>query len=244
MVRISNKSEAVVPETRKYGLNHNLPAAQFGRFWGTIEPPVRIAESQIFHDFSIGAFSYISGGFFYHTHIGRYCSFSNGLHIGQGNHPTDWLSTHPFQYQPLKFDVGPGFADRETYYADLATADNTKVQKPVPTHIGNDVWLAHGVFVRNGVRIGDGAIIGARAVVTKDVPPYSIVVGNPGKVIKLRFPEETVARLLNLRWWRFAPWQLRDLDFANIDKALDQLEAKIEAGLQPYEPEAIILTRG
>lgn len=107
MVKIFNRAPTASQDVKKYGLNHNIEPSTFSRFWGQIEPPVRIAESRVFHDFSIGAFSYISGGFFYHTHIGRYCSLSNGLHIGQGDHPTDWLSTHPFQYQDLKFDVGP-----------------------------------------------------------------------------------------------------------------------------------------
>ena len=230
-------------KTREYGLNHNIPAAHFGRFWGSIEPPVRIAESRIYHDFSIGAFSYLSGGFFYPTHIGRYCSLSNGLHIGQGNHPVDWLSTHPFQYQSLKFDVGVGFAERDLYYEDLVKADNTKVTKPGRTVIGNDVWIAHGVFIKNGVTVGDGAVIGARAVIVNDVPPYSIVVGNPGKIVRERFSEETVKRLLALQWWRFAPWQIRDLDFSEVNKALDQLERKLEAGLEPYAPELLNLTR-
>ncbi|MCA0998664.1 CatB-related O-acetyltransferase [Alloyangia pacifica] len=243
MVKISNKAEDVVQKTRKYGLNHNIPAAHFSRFWGDIEPPARISESRIFHDFSIGSFSYISGGFFYHTHIGRYCSLSNGLHIGQGNHPTDWLSTHPFQYQNLKFDVGDGYNEREEYIRDAATADNSKVQKPTKTKIGNDVWVSHGVFVKNGVSIGDGAILGARAVVTKDVPPYAIVVGNPARVVKLRFPEETIQRLLELRWWKYAPWQIRDVDFSSIDKAMDDLERKISSGMAPYTPETIVITR-
>jgi acetyltransferase-like isoleucine patch superfamily enzyme len=243
-MKLHNKSGNIVSETKKYGLNHSLPAAHFARFWGDIEPPARLAEARIFHDFSIGSFSYITGGFFYHTHIGRYSSLSNGLHIGQGNHPVDWLSTHPFQYQGLKFDVGEGFADRERYYDDLVTADNSKVQKPVRTVIGNDVWIAHGVYVRNGVTIGDGAVIGSRAVVTKDVPPYAIVVGNPGRIIRLRFSDDIVERLLKVKWWNYAPWQLRDVEFSNIELALDQLEKKIQAGMEPYKPEVITLVRG
>ncbi len=70
------------------------------------------------------------------------------------------------------------------------------------TEIGPDVWIGQGAFIKAGVTIGAGAIIGARATVLRDVPPYGIVVGTPGRVLRLRFPEATVERLLALRWWR------------------------------------------
>lgn len=71
------------------------------------------------------------------------------------------------------------------------------------TKIGNDVWIGNGAIVINGVTIGDGAIIGAGAVVTKDIPPYSIVAGVPAKVLRMRFDESTVKRLLNISWWNW-----------------------------------------
>ena len=229
---------------RKFGVNHNLSARDISRFWGEIEPPVRISETRIFHDFSMGAFSYVSGGFLYHTHIGRYSSLSNGLHIGQGNHPIDWLSTHPFQYQPGIFDVNENFEFKNEYDADRqAHVENAVLERPRPTRIGNDSWIAHGVYIKNGVTIGDGAVVGARSVVTKDIPPYAIVVGSPTKIIKFRFDDLLVERLLRLQWWRFAPWQLRDLDLSHPSRALDGLEKKIDDGLQPYEPKKLIVQR-
>lgn len=69
------------------------------------------------------------------------------------------------------------------------------------TIIGNDVWLGANSLVLKGVKIGDGAVIGAGAVVTKDVPPYAIVGGNPAKVIKMRFDDETIGKLMQLQWW-------------------------------------------
>lgn len=243
MKRIHNKHPNVVRDLTAYGVHHNLDHKVVGRFFGRIEAPVRISECRIFHDFSIGAFTYLSGGFFYHTHIGRYGSFANGLHIGQGNHPIDWLSTHPFQYQPLKYPVGAGYKDRDIYYEDADKADNSIVQKPGRTVIGNDVWVGYGAYIRNGVTIGDGAVIGACSVVTKDVPPYAVVVGQPAKVVKYRFADSTIERLMAARWWRFAPWQLRHVKFDDIKQALDQLEAFLAEDPEPYTSNLIDLHR-
>jgi len=69
--------------------------------------------------------------------------------------------------------------------------------------IGNDVWIGNQVTIMPGVKIGDGAVIGAGAVVAKDVPPYAVVVGNPGIVKRLRFSERIVERMLAVRWWRY-----------------------------------------
>ncbi|WP_081973256.1 CatB-related O-acetyltransferase [Paracoccus sanguinis] len=238
-----NTADDVAKNLTRYGVHHNLTDQVIARFYGTIEVPVRISECRIFHDFSIGAFSYLSGGFFYHSHIGRYCSLASDLHVGQGNHPTNWLSTHPFQYQRLKYTVGAGYADRDIYYADLETADNSTVTKPERTVIGNDVWIGYGAYVRNGVTIGDGAVVGARSVVTKDVPPYAVVVGHPARIIEYRFDEAICARLLQSRWWRFAPWQLRHVNFGAIDEAVAQVEAMVAEGTPEHMADTIALKR-
>nr|WP_314582327.1 CatB-related O-acetyltransferase [uncultured Pseudomonas sp.] len=231
---------------KQVGVNHNLSSADMLRFYGAIEAPVRISETRIFHDFSIGAFSYVSGGFLYHTHIGRYCSLSNGLHIGQGNHPTDWLSTHPFQYQKLKFQVGEEFPDKEIYERDIERTNPnliSSVPKPQRTTIGNDVWIGHGAFLVNGITIGDGCIIGAHSVVTKDIAPYSIVVGNPARTIKKRFSDEIIVMLLDLKWWNYAPWQLRHIEFDNIERAILQLSELKAMNVEHYEATTININR-
>ena len=100
------------------------------------------------------------------------------------NHPMDGFSTYPFQMFGVE---GAPDVTSQPHRGDMV--------------IGNDVWIGREAVVMPGVRIGDGAIIGTRAQVVKGVPPYAVVVGNPGRIVKLRFPEETVADLLAIRWW-------------------------------------------
>ncbi|HEY5796695.1 MAG TPA: CatB-related O-acetyltransferase [Bosea sp. (in: a-proteobacteria)] len=120
--------------------------------------------------------------------IGRYGSIADGVEILLGgNHRTDWGTTYPFPEWP---DLWPGAAAIDGSHATRGDVA-----------IGHDVWLGSQCMVLSGVRIGTGAVVAARAVVTRDVPPYAIVGGNPARVIKLRFDEETVAALLESRWW-------------------------------------------
>ena len=93
--------------------------------------------------------------------------------------------------------------------------------------MGNDVWFGYDCIIRGGVRIGDGAIIGTRAVVTKDVPPYSMVAGNPAKIVKMRFDDKTIERLLRIAWW---DWEIEKINRhlpLICQQDVDRLEASL-----------------
>jgi hypothetical protein len=121
--------------------------------------------------------------------IGRFCSIASHTRINPGNHPLDRVALNHFTYRASAYGLGPdeaGFFDwRRRHRVTL----------------GHDVWLGHGVIVLPGVSIGTGAAIGAGAVVTKDIPPFAVAVGNPARVRRLRFAEATCAALLDLAWW-------------------------------------------
>jgi hypothetical protein len=121
--------------------------------------------------------------------IGKFCSIASHTRINPGNHPLDRVALNHFTYRASAYGLGPddaGFFDwRRSHRVTL----------------GPDVWLGHGVIVLPGVTIGTGAAVGAGSVVTKDVPPFAVVVGNPGRVLRYRFPEPVRAALLRIAWW-------------------------------------------
>lgn len=126
--------------------------------------------------------------------IGKFCSIACGARFlfNSANHAMDSLSTYPF---PL-FYAAWGLARENVTDAWDNKGDII---------VGNDVWIGYEAVILAGVTIGDGAIIGARAVVTKDVPPYTIVGGVPAKPIRKRFSDETISMLSALRWWDWPP---------------------------------------
>lgn len=119
--------------------------------------------------------------------IGRFCQIAHGVRFitASANHAMDGLTTYPF---PV-FDP------------DTIEGYKAAFQGLPDTVVGNDVWIGHGALILPGVTLGHGAIIGAGSVVSADVAPYIIVAGNPARVIRLRFPPETVAALVRLGWW-------------------------------------------
>ncbi len=149
-------------------------------------------QSPEYQNFDIGDFTY---GFpsvrVFSKHaqlkIGRYCSIAQGVKILLGgHHNTDSITTYPFKSN-----------------VDGATQTNDERDKKLSVEMGSDVWIGENVLILSGVKIGHGVAIGAGAVVTKELPPYSICVGVPCKPIKFRFDDETISKLLEIEWWNW-----------------------------------------
>lgn len=159
---------------------------------------------------SIGCFSYMAD-----TVSGRYCTFASRVSIGAFSHPTDWLSIHEFQYR-----------DTSHLYGDSIIEDgqNLLQSDDRPTVIGSDVWIGDNATVGRGVKIGHGAIVGMSAVVVRDVEPYSIVVGNPGRVVRKRFDDKTISELLGLKWWDLEMEAMKGIDFSEPLAAIKELQ--------------------
>jgi acetyltransferase-like isoleucine patch superfamily enzyme len=177
-----------------------------------IEAPASLKWTRYEHSLRLGAFSYQVSGYAFAARIGRYCSIGEDVQIGRQNHPLHLVSTSPaFYLHGGLFDVGTGFAGAEEWrsYAFRHATPPTKAQI---THIGNDVWIGHGAYIKAGVTIGDGAVVAAHAVVTKPVPPYAVVAGNPAVIKRYRIDPLLISPMLRVQWWRFAPWQLAHLD--------------------------------
>jgi acetyltransferase-like isoleucine patch superfamily enzyme len=151
---------------------------------------------------------------------GAFCAIGARTAINPFNHPTDWLSTHEFQYHPKSFDW-------VSEYNEISRLERSPDMFKHVT-IGNDVWTGHGVNIMAGVSVGDGAVIAAGSVVTKDVPPYAVVGGVSATVIRYRFSEKIIERLLRLKWWELELSQLSGLPFREIERCLDMI-AEIRA---------------
>jgi acetyltransferase-like isoleucine patch superfamily enzyme len=207
----------------------------------TFEPPCGIKWIAMLGQFHLGAFSYAVSGHFARVNIGRYCSIGEQVQIGRSNHPMSGVSTSPFFYHKERlFDVGEDFDGADAYHAYAAPSRHFDAPFPGVVSIGNDVWIGQGAYIRPGVIIGDGAVIGAMSVVMKDVPPFSIVAGNPATVRKWRIPPALAEQMIETAWWRFAPWQLAEIDFTSPAGALDQLR-DLESKFMPYQPTVVRL---
>lgn len=154
------------------------------------------------------------------TTIGKYCSISEYVRIGTTCHPKNFLSTHPFQY--LAFDNGE--IENKGFIVHIPQDNLVEFEFSKPCNIGNDVWIGIHSVIMDGITIGDGAIIGANSTITKDVPPYAIVVG-ANRIIGYRFSPEIIKQLLELKWWDLDEKYLYDLPFNDINECIKKLKA-------------------
>ena len=140
--------------------------------------------------------------------IGSFCSISDRVVIGGSEHPMHFVSMSPV-FLSHRDSVKAKFSKHE-------------FERRPHTSVGHDVWIGHSAMIKSGVVIGTGAVVGMGSVVTKDVPPYSVVAGNPARVIKYRFDAETIQKLLRSKWWEFDDVDLRTLG-ASINNPADFL---------------------
>ncbi len=149
--------------------------------------------------------------------IGKFCAIAKGVRfiMNGANHYMGGFSTYPFNI------FGAGWERVTPILADFSTKGNTVV--------GNDVWLGYEALVMPGIQIGDGAIVAARSVVASDVPPYTVVGGNPARPIRQRFPDEVVAELLAIRWWDWEAAKITRHLEAIVSADLDALRSAARA---------------
>ena len=180
----------------------------------TVDKKAKVEAGSIFLDSSMKKYSYCGYNcLFVNVEVGAFCSISDNVVVGGGNHPLEWVSTSPAFYK-----------GRDSISKRLASLEYDS--SDAHTIIGNDVWIGNGVLIKPGVTIGDGAVVGMGSVVTKDVEPYTIVGGNPAKMIRKRFAEETIRKLLAIKWW---DWKDEKLSmyrqyFNNTNELLSKLE--------------------
>ncbi|WP_018971065.1 CatB-related O-acetyltransferase [Rubritalea marina] len=142
--------------------------------------------------------------------VGNFCSIAvdTKIFLG-GNHRPEWVTTYPFN----------------KFWKEASHIEGSPFSKG-DVIIGNDVWIGNGAVILSGVKINDGAVIGASAVVSMDVPPYAIVVGNPARVVKFRFDDDTILKLLDLKWWDWSDDRILQkvdlLQSGDVEKFLDE----------------------
>lgn len=197
----------------KYYIAKFLSKIQYPALEGCeIDKTAKVFEKSELKNVMLGKYSYIGKNCVVsNTRIGNFCSVGGRCNIGGGVHPLDMVSTSPV-FLAEKSALKKKFSHIE-------------YSKPGSVEIGNDVWIGTGVYIKAGIKIGNGAVIGAHAVVTKDVAPYSVVVGSPAKVIKKRFSDDIVEKLLKTEWWNLPDERIMELSeyFADPVQLLEYL---------------------
>jgi virginiamycin A acetyltransferase len=185
---------------------------------GVVDSPLVEVGDYSYYDDPVEPERFLEKNVLYHygpelLRIGKYCALGEGTTfvMNGANHRMDGPSTFPF---PI---MGGSWAEHFGLITGLPGRGDTVV--------GNDVWFGYGATVMPGVRIGDGAIIAAKAVVVDDVPAYGIVGGNPAKLIRKRFADDEIARLLDLAWWDWAPEKVTRNVPAIMAGSIEELEA-------------------
>jgi phosphonate metabolism protein (transferase hexapeptide repeat family) len=176
----------------------------------TIDPTAKLHETSLgaycevgartmLHEVTMGDYSYVvNDAQITYATVGKFCSIAAMTRINPGNHPMHRTSQAHFTYRASAYF--PGESDDAEFF---------EWRRSHHVHIGHDVWIGHGAIVLPGRNVGTGAVVAAGAIVTKDVPAYAIVAGNPARAIKRRFSEAVAGRLAELAWWDWGHETLR-----------------------------------
>lgn len=209
-VRISCFKKKIYFSNLAYSHNTKFEGKNFvGRF-------SRISNSKI------GFGTYIGKSvMFNNARIGSYCSIANDIKVNSGQHPTEkFVSTSPAFYAPLNNPINKLSM---SYTKETKFLERKFTKNHYSIEIGNDVWIGNDARFIEGIVVSDGAIVASGSLVTKDVPPYSIVAGVPARVMKYRFNNEEIEYLLKLKWWyRNEEWIIDHAEyFVNIKTLME-----------------------
>lgn len=179
-----------------------------------------VGKNSYIYNSIIGKYSYVGlNSNILYTKIGKYCSIGDDVKIVVATHPiNNMVSTHPMFYSTLKQN-GKTYVNRN-YFDEIKFIDK---EKKISVIIGNDVWIGNDATILGGVKIGDGAIIGAKALVVKDIEPYSIYGGVPAKLIRKRFTNDQIDILKKINWWDKSDEEIKDNIeiYHNIDEFIE-----------------------
>jgi phosphonate metabolism protein (transferase hexapeptide repeat family) len=175
----------------------------------------------------LGDYSYVvNDSDIAYTTVGKFCSIAAMTRINPGNHPMQRASQSHFTYRASAYFAGE--ADEDEFFAWRRSHRVT---------IGHDVWIGHGAIVLAGRSVGTGAVIAGGAVVTKDVPDYAIVAGNPARLVRRRFPDSVAERLQRLAWWNWSHDRLHaalsDFRSLAVSEFLDKYEGASAVAAAP-----------
>lgn len=172
--------------------------------------------------------------------VGRYCSIGEGLKILDSHHPIDYISTSHFTWRPRSAFVEAACVDNNMISLAQSNFD-IHGNKAFPT-IGNDVWIGQNVTLSMGIKIGNGAVIAANSIVTKSVPDFAIMGGNPAKIIKYRFTPYQMEQLKEIRWWDYLFTDFQHLNMQNMFEFIRQWQEQ-KSHFAVYQPQGITLPR-